>query len=69
MAAATGIVTIVAGNVSLYTSSCFSGHGGLATNAGLCDVSGIAVDAAGNLFIADNRHYVVYKVRTICEIV
>ena len=47
--AATGIITTVAGNGSFG----FSGDGGLATNASLAFPSSVAVDAAGNVFIAD----------------
>ena len=45
----TGNITTVAGTGSLT----FSGDGGLATNAGINLGDGIAVDAAGNLYIAD----------------
>jgi sugar lactone lactonase YvrE len=47
--AATGIITTVAGDGSLG----FSGDGGPATSASLSSPSGVAVDASGNLFIAD----------------
>ena len=46
---ATGIIATVAGN----GASCYSGDGGPATEAGLAHPQGIAIDAAGNLFIAD----------------
>ena len=49
---ANGIITTVAGN----GTSGFSGDGGLATAAQLNGpYGGVAADAAGNLFIADNR--------------
>ncbi len=48
---ANGIVTTVAGN----GTPGFSGDNGPATNAQLGDVEGIAVDAAGNLYIADGK--------------
>ena len=44
-----GVITTVAGN----GTRGFSGDGGPATNAQLNSVCGIAVDGAGNLFIAD----------------
>ena len=47
-----GVITIVAGNGSLD----FSGDGGAATNAGLFGAMGVAVDASGNLFIADSAN-------------
>jgi sugar lactone lactonase YvrE len=47
--AATGIITTVAGN----GESGFSGDGGPAVQAGLSVVEGIAIDASGNLFMAD----------------
>jgi mucin-19 len=44
-----GIITTVAGNGSLG----FSGDGGAATSAQLAYPTGVAVDASGNIFIAD----------------
>ena len=46
---ATGVITTVAGN----GTAGYSGDGGPATAAKLAYPSGVAVDAAGNLFIAD----------------
>ncbi len=54
------IITTVAGNGSFG----FSGDGGSATNARLNNPYGVAVDAAGNIFIADNANYRVRKVDT-----
>jgi uncharacterized protein (TIGR03437 family) len=51
-----GIITTVAGN----GSSGFSGDGGQATSAQLLSPTGIAVDAAGNLYISD-----LYRVRKV----
>ena len=44
-----GIITTVAGN----GTAGYSGDGGAATNASLNQPNGVAVDASGNLFIAD----------------
>ena len=55
-----GIITTVAGN----GSESFSGDGGAATNAGLIYPAGVAVDAAGNLFIADRNNNRIRKVGT-----
>jgi sugar lactone lactonase YvrE len=48
--AATGIITTVAGN----GTGGFSGDGGPATDAGLLSPADVAVDAQGDLFIADS---------------
>jgi sugar lactone lactonase YvrE len=56
--AATGIITTVAG----IGISGFSGDGGPATSARLNDPRGIAVDDAGNLFIADMRNHRIRRV-------
>ena len=53
-----GIITTVAGNGTLG----YSGDGGSATSAALAYPSGVAVDASGNLFIADNNR--IRKVST-----
>ena len=56
--AQTGIMTTVAGN----GTSGYSGDGGPATSAEFDDVEGVAVDASGNLFIADRGDSVVREV-------
>ena len=53
-----GVLTLVAGN----GTPGFSGDGGLATNAQLLGPSDIAVDGAGNLYIADSGNSRVRKV-------
>jgi sugar lactone lactonase YvrE len=54
----TGAITTIAGN-----GFCgFSGDGGSATIAQLCAPNAIALDAAGNLYIADSSNYRVRKV-------
>jgi uncharacterized repeat protein (TIGR01451 family) len=55
---ATGIITTVAGNGSYG----FSGDGGAAGAAQLGDPYGVAVDAAGNLYIADSNNFRVRMV-------
>ena len=65
---ASGIITTVAGNgpscVHLLSCGSFSGDGGLATSAGLNDPASVAVDASGNLFIADYLNNRIRKVST-----
>ena len=46
----TGIITTVAGDVTYG----YSGDGGLATSSAISRASGVAVDASGNIYIADN---------------
>ncbi|MEO6323410.1 MAG: hypothetical protein ABIT01_08340 [Thermoanaerobaculia bacterium] len=53
-----GVIATVAGN----GSQSFSGDGGLATSAALANPTGVAVDAAGNLYIADFNNNRVRKV-------
>ncbi|MGA3163849.1 MAG: immunoglobulin domain-containing protein [Verrucomicrobiota bacterium] len=53
-----GFITTVAGNGSYG----YSGDGTNATNANLANPSGVAVDASGNLFIADTDNNVIRKV-------
>jgi hypothetical protein len=55
-----GIITTAAGN----GLSGYSGDGGTATNAELGNPGGVAVDASGNLFIADSGNSVIRKVGT-----
>lgn len=55
-----GVITTVAGKAARG----FSGDGGAATNASLSAPNGVALDPAGNLFIADTSNNRVRKVRT-----
>jgi sugar lactone lactonase YvrE len=56
--AATGTITVVAGN----GTSGLSGSGGPATSAELGQPQGVAVDGAGNIYIADFSDFLVWKV-------
>ena len=57
---ATGIITTFAGN----GTNGYSGDGGAATNAKIVSPFGVAVDANGNLLIADRSNYRIRKVDT-----
>ena len=56
--AATGVLTLVAGN----GREGFSGDVGPATSAQLSFPSGVAVDSAGNLYLADTHNHRIRKV-------
>jgi uncharacterized protein (TIGR03437 family) len=55
-----GAITVIAGN----GTSGFSGDGGPAISAQLFEAHGVAVDAAGNVYIADTSNHRVRKVDT-----
>jgi len=55
---ATGVIITVAGN----GTGGFSGDGGAATDASISNTSAVAVDSAGNLFIADAGNYRIREV-------
>lgn len=67
--AATGIITTVAGGGSLESGIDGLGDGGLATNAVLSGPSDIAVDAAGNLYIADSYHGLIREVNASSQVI
>jgi sugar lactone lactonase YvrE len=55
-----GIITTVAGDGYVnFTAGGYSGDGGAASNAELNWPSGVAVDATGNLFIADSQNNLI----------
>jgi sugar lactone lactonase YvrE len=55
-----GIITTVAGN----GNGTYAGDGGAATNASLCNPQAVALDAVGNLYIADANNNVIRRVDT-----
>ncbi len=59
-----GTITTVAGNSMSLGIGSFSGDGGKATSAGLNSPVGVALDSAGNLYIADTGNNRVRKVDT-----
>ncbi|MEM6431630.1 MAG: NHL repeat-containing protein [Deinococcota bacterium] len=60
-----GIITTVAGSGAIgHLNGSFSGDGGAATAAQLDSPGGIAIDSAGNLFIADTGNARIRKVDT-----
>ena len=60
MVSPSGTISTVAGS----GNSGYSGDGGPAVNAQLNTPTGVAIDAAGNLYIADAGNYVIRKVST-----
>ncbi len=57
----TGLISTLAGN-GVWE---FTGDGGLATNAGLYEPTGVAVDGNDNIFIADTGNYRIRKVDSL----
>jgi trimeric autotransporter adhesin len=55
-----GIITTIGGT----GSNINSGDGGPATNAGIYNPYGIAIDATGNIYIAEDHGYTVRKINT-----
>ncbi len=62
---ATGIITTVAGN----GTSGYAGDGGAATSAELSDPSGLALDAAGNLYVADSGNNVLRELNAATGVI
>ncbi|MGD0648786.1 MAG: Ig-like domain repeat protein [Acidobacteriaceae bacterium] len=58
-----GIITTVAGSSTAVFSGSFSGDGASATAATLAKPSGVSVDAAGNVYIADTDNQ---RIREVC---
>jgi sugar lactone lactonase YvrE len=68
--AATGIISIVAGSVEVGVGLAgYGGDGGPATSALLNQPTGVAADAAGNLFIADEGNQRVRRVDAVTGII
>src|SRR3984893_10596563 len=65
VAAATGIITTVAGN----GTQNYSGDGGPATSAALWTPTGVALDSANNLYIADFGNHRIRKVAAATGII
>jgi sugar lactone lactonase YvrE len=72
--ATTGYITTVAGNGArcqerapsgLGTVLCYAGDGGLATYATLAEPSGVALDGAGNVYIADEGVSLILRVDAV----
>ena len=63
--ASTGVITTVAGN----GTAGYSGNGGQATAAELNDPCGIAVDASGDLFIADTGNNCIREVNASTHVI
>jgi sugar lactone lactonase YvrE len=66
VAAATGIITTVAG---IGKQNGYTGDGGLATAAELNKPQGVYVDPSGNIYIADTENHVVRKVNATTGII
>lgn len=63
--AATGIINVYAGN----GTAGFGGDGGAATSANLNNPSGVAIDAAGNIYISDRDNHRIRKVTAATGII
>jgi sugar lactone lactonase YvrE len=63
--AATGIITTVAGNGTFG----YAGPGQPATSAEFIEPCGLAVDAAGDLYISDASNYTVWRVDAVASVI
>src|ERR1700682_152359 len=63
----TGTITTVAGSRKLGEG--FSGDGGQAVDAQISTTGGLAIDAAGNIYLADEGNYRIRKIDTITGII
>jgi N-acetylneuraminic acid mutarotase len=68
VSASTGSINVVAGQCGYFTDQ-YSGNGGLATKAELNEPKDIALDSAGNLYIADFANQVIRKVESATGII
>lgn len=59
-----GTITTVAGTNGFSTNFAYTGDGGPALGAQLSSPAGIAVDSAGNIYIADSGHNAIRRVHT-----
>ena len=57
-----GVVTTLAGNMSGYTGTGYGNGDGLGNQAAFGQPSGVAVDARGNVYVADTLFYTIRKV-------
>ncbi len=66
-----GTITTVAGRqyVGSFSSTRFGGDGGLATDAYLDNPSAVALDSAGNLYIADYSNNAIRRVDAVTGII
>lgn len=67
VSASTGLISTIAGNNTLGFG--YGGDGGAATNAMLANPVGVAVDAAGNVYIADESNNRIRRVDGVTHII
>ena len=67
--AATQVITTVAGGLDCGPSCSFSGDGAAATGATLHRPQGVAIDDAGNLFIADTFNARIRRVDAVTQVI